>query len=238
MSVVDTARGAPLDPYDIGWDVMEGVARSLHVKEADLAGTLQAVLRTAVDTVEPAVAAGVNLLVRGRFEPQAVFGEPPHALDRWQREHGIGPCIDASAQQSIIRVDDTAREQRWPGFGPLAAQLGVCSMVCVPLWVDQARLGSVSVYAGLTAAFTTRDETVAGLLATQAAFALGDALRTEQLRTMATNRDLIGQAKGILMERHKITADQAFDLLRVASQESNRKLVDVADGLVATGSLG
>ena len=239
VSVIDIVAEASAEDSDdaTAWALVEGVTRSLYVREATLAATLEAVLRAAVDVVGPAHSAGVNLLERGRFEPQAVFGEPPHHLDRWQQEHGEGPCIEASRSQQVIRLDDTTRETRWSGFGERAAALGVCSMLCAPLWIDETRLGSVSVYAGTTAAFSSREQTVVGLVATQAAIALGDALRTQQLRTMAANRDLIGQAKGILMERHKLTADAAFDLLRVASQNSNRKLVEVADGLVATGSL-
>ena len=249
MSVIDSTGGMPLDqtgsgPALAGSDdvlslgVLDSMARALHVKEAGLASTLDAVLRTAVELVSPATSAGINLLVRGVFEPQAVFGAPPHRLDAWQQEHGVGPCIDASRDQATVQVDDTGTEQRWPGFGALAVETGVGSMLCVPLWIDDLRLGSVSLYAPAAAAFSRHDERLTGLIATQAALALGDAQRTEQLRTMAANRDVIGQAKGILMERHKITADQAFAQLRAASQQSNRKLVDVADTVVTTGTLG
>ncbi len=227
------------EPDDVAsWSVLSWLSRSLHVKEAGLSATLDAILRTAVEVVEPATAAGVNLFTRGVFEPQAVLGVPPHRLDAWQQEHGVGPCIDASRDQVAVQVDDAAREARWPGFGALAAELEVRSMLCVPLWVDEIRLGSVSLYAGPPDAFGPRDGRIADLLATQAALALGDAQRSEQLRAMAANRDVIGQAKGVLMERHKITADQAFDRLRVASQQSNRKLVQVADSVVTTGALG
>lgn len=240
MSVIDTTGDVPLaEPDDeLAWSVLDSMARSLHVKEAGLASTLDAVLRVAVEIVDPATAAGVNLLVRGVFEPQAVLGAPPHRLDAWQQEHGAGPCVDASRDQVTVHVDDTATEARWPGFGALAVETGVGSMLCVPLWVDTLRLGSVSLYSRTAAAFSRHDERLAGLVATQASLALGDARRTEQLRSMAAHRDLIGQAKGILMERHKITADQAFDQLRTASQQSNRKLVEVADTVVTTGTLG
>ncbi|MHA3703236.1 ANTAR domain-containing protein [Jatrophihabitans sp. YIM 134969] len=241
MSVVEQAQPAP-EQQDVelepAWGVLERLGRSLHVKEAGLQATLTAILETAVEVVAPATAAGVNLLVRGVFQPQAVLGEAPHRLDSWQQERGAGPCIDASAEQAVLVVDDTATEARWPGFGTLAVECGVGSMLCVPLWVDTVSLGSVSLYAAEAAAFSRFDERLAGLLATQAALALSDAQRTEQLRTMAANRDLIGQAKGILMERHKLTADQAFDQLRTASQQSNRKLVEVADTVVMTGTLG
>lgn len=238
MSIVEgiDAEAFENEP-DVGWSVVDRLGRALHVKEAGLMATLDAILRTAVDVVDPVVAAGVNLYVDGEFQPQVVFGVAPPRLDAWQQEHGQGPCIDSSRDQVPVHVDDVASEQRWPGFGTLAAELGVGSMLCVPLWVGDARYGSLSLYAAAAAAFSRHDQRLADLLATQAALALSDARRVEQLRTMAANRDVIGQAKGILMERHKITADAAFTLLRESSQRSNRKLVTVAETVVATGAL-
>jgi AmiR/NasT family two-component response regulator len=67
--------------------------------------------------------------------------------------------------------------------------------------------------------------------------ALAGAEHEEQLRAGMTSRDLIGQAKGILMERFRLTPHQAFDVLSRVSQELNRKLVDVAAELTETGAL-
>jgi AmiR/NasT family two-component response regulator len=75
------------------------------------------------------------------------------------------------------------------------------------------------------------------LFATLAAIALAEAQRTGQLHTALGNRDLIGQAKGILMERHRMTADAAFGNLSQASQDVNMKLTAVAQHLVETGEL-
>ena len=75
------------------------------------------------------------------------------------------------------------------------------------------------------------------LFATLAAIALAEAQRTDQLHTALDNRDVIGQAKGILMERHRITADVAFGYLSQASQSVNSKLAAVARHLVETGEL-
>jgi AmiR/NasT family two-component response regulator len=104
--------------------------------------------------------------------------------------------------------------------------------------VDDRRLGSVSLYAADQAAFALADEYVARLFATQAALALAEARRTGQMRQALANRDVIGQAKGILMERHRITADEAFKMLSAQSQRANRKLADVARRLAETGTLG
>jgi GAF domain-containing protein len=219
------------------WSVLEQLARALRVPEADLQGTLDAIARTAVETISPAKYSGVNLYEQGKFEPQAVAGEPPLVLDVLQQESGTGPCIDASRDQVTIRVDDIATETRWPEYTRRAAALGVASMLCVPLYVNDQRLGSVSLYATDRAAFTLADEYVARLFAAQAALALAEAQRADQMRHALSSRDVIGQAKGILMERHRITADEAFTTLSLHSQRANRKLADVARALAETGAL-
>jgi GAF domain-containing protein len=229
--------GEPEDLELASWSVLERLRRAMHMPEAGLQATLDAIARTAIETIGPARYAGVNLYERGRFEPQAVVGEPPLALDVLQQETGTGPCIDSSRDQVTIRVDDIATETRWPRYTELAQSLEVASMLCVPLYVDDQQLGSVSLYATARAAFTLTDEYVARLFATQAALALAEARRTDQMRRALANRDIIGQAKGILMERHRITADEAFKLLSEQSQRVNLKLADVARVLTETGTL-
>jgi GAF domain-containing protein len=231
----------PGDAADLelaSWSVIEQLGRALRVPEADLQGTLDAIARTAVQTIGPAKYAGVNLYEHGKFVPQAVSGEPPLALDVLQQQTGIGPCIDSSRSQVTIRVDEMPTETRWPAYVERALALGVQSMLCVPMYVDDQQLGSVSLYATDRAAFSLADEYVARLFAAQAAMALAEARRAGQLRHALSNRDVIGQAKGILMERHRITADEAFRMLSEASQRSNRKLADVAHALAETGTLG
>ena len=216
---------------------LSALGRAMHVKEAELDATLDAVLTHAVEIVGGAEFAGVNLLVRGKFKAQAVLGAPPHELDREQQRTNVGPCIDASREQTIIEVADMRTESRWPEYAALAVRVGVLSMLCAPLWVDDMRVGSLSLYATKPAAFDGQAINIAGLLATHAALALSDAQRTAYLRQAIANRDVIGAAKGILMERHKITSQQAFDVLSRASQVANRKVVSIAETLTTTGAL-
>jgi GAF domain-containing protein len=136
-----------------------------------------------------------------------------------------------------VRVDEVASDTRWPVYAALATSLGVASMLCVPLSVDELCLGSVSLYGIEAYGFEGHHEQLANLFATHAALALADAQRTEQLRVALTNRDIIGQAKGILMERHHITADAAFSMLSEHSQRTNRKLTTVSRQLAETGQL-
>ena len=107
-------------------------------------------------------------------------------------------------------MDDIRSDTRWPAFCARAWDLNVASLLCLPLWAGARRLGTLSLYADAPAVFTRHDESVTSLFAALAATALAEAQRTEQMRAAVANRDLIGQAKGILMERHRVTADDAF----------------------------
>lgn len=191
----------------------------------------------AVRMLSPALYAGLTIFSLGELIPRASTGEAPLLLDRLQQELGDGPCINAAKHQSIFRIEDTGRDERWPEFSAEAARLNVRSMLCVPLWIDERSLGALSLYADQVAAFTDLHERVTILLATFAALALAEAQRADQLHDALDNRDVIGQAKGILMERHSITADMAFGVLSRVSQSENMKLAEIARHLAETGKL-
>jgi GAF domain-containing protein len=216
---------------------LEILARALHVKNAELEPTLQAIASTAVTMLSPARYAGLTVFSRGELIPRASTGEPPLLLDRLQQKLGDGPCINAAKYQSVFRIEDTRQDERWPEFSAEAARLEVRSMLCVPLWIDERGLGALSLYAGQAAAFNDLHERVTVLLATFAALALAEAQRAEQMHDALGNRDVIGQAKGILMERHGVTADAAFSVLSRVSQAENMKLAEIARRFVETGKL-
>lgn len=222
---------------DETWSVLERLARAVHVRNAQLQPTLDAIVSTAVRTISSAQYAGLILMVRGELVPQATAGEPPHALDVLQHELGTGPCISAARDQEVVRVDELATDQRWPTLAERAIPVGVASMLCVPLCADHARLGALSLYSEQPNAFSEPDLQLTSLFATHAALALSDAQRTAQLQDALRNRDLIGQAKGILMERNRVTADEAFHQLSRVSQSVNLKLTAVAQHLIETGEL-
>ena len=215
---------------------MAGVlARTLRVKELRLQPTLDTIVAAAAELSH--FQAGLVLVERGQLIPQAVTGQAPHSLDLRQQERRTGPCIEAAETQEVVRITDTRDDSRWAGFGALAFELGVRSMLCFPLWIDEACLGTLSLYADRPDAFTPQDERIAMVCATLAAVSIADSSHADQLRTALDNRDVIGQAKGILMERGKITADAAFAILTHASQRRNRKLHVLARHLVETGEL-
>jgi GAF domain-containing protein len=216
---------------------LEILTRALHVRNAELQPTLDAIASAAVSMLSPARHAGLTIFSHGELIPRASTGEPPLLLDRLQQKLGVGPCISAARHQSVCRVDDTRQDQRWPEFCTEAARLNVRSMLCVPLWVHERCLGALSLYAGQAAAFSDLHERVTTLLATFAALALAEAQRADQMHDALGNRDVIGQAKGIIMERYGVTADAAFGVLSRVSQDENMKLAEIARRLTETGKL-
>ena len=95
-------------------------------------------MSAAAETVAGTRDAGLNLFVHGKFIPQAVFGKAPPRLDALQKELGDGPCIAASRDQTMIHIPDLRVDVPWPQFAELAHSLGIRSMLCVPMWVDNS----------------------------------------------------------------------------------------------------
>jgi GAF domain-containing protein len=156
-------------------------------------------------------------------------------FDVLQDETGEGPCLDVIWHQETVRVNDLSTDPRWPVLGPRAAERGVGSMLCLQLFVHRDTLGALDLLAHATWAFTDESEHVGLLLASHAAIAAADAQHFEHVTSALLNRDVIGQAKGILMERFKITSDMAFAVLAKVSQDTNRKVSAVAEDLARTG---
>ncbi|WDZ86511.1 GAF and ANTAR domain-containing protein [Micromonospora cathayae] len=214
------------------------LARALRT-EPNVQDTLDAIVRAAVDTVPGAWHAGISEVERRQrtFRTSAATGDLVYQVDQAQYDTGQGPCLDALCEHRTVLLPDIGTERRWPAFTARAAGLGVCSMLSFQLYVGRDSLGSLNLYASEAYAFTPESEQVGTLFAAHAAVALADARKLAQLSQALGVRDVIGQAKGILMERHKVTGDEAFALLVRASQGLNLKLIDVARYLVETGEL-
>jgi GAF domain-containing protein len=216
---------------------VETIARALHVRDARLEPTLDAIVTNAAAAHPAADDADVTLLIRGKLVPQATTGRPAQILDLRQQETGEGPCVEAASRQTVICIADTGEDARWPGFCAAARACGVRSMLCAPLWIDEGCMGTLTLYSQQAGAFGPPDVRLIELFAALAALSLAEAQRTAHLREAMVNRDLIGQAKGILMERYKIGAEDAFAMLARASQDLNLKLAAIARHLTETGEL-
>ncbi|MGY1590347.1 GAF and ANTAR domain-containing protein [Geodermatophilus sp. SYSU D00708] len=219
-------------------EVMGQVARALQQEHGDVEATLQTITATAVDAIPGATDCTITYVIgREQVEPRASTGDLSRRIDEMQDRVGQGPCLDAVWEQRTVRIDDMRVERRWPRYAAEAVELGVFSGLSFQLFVQGDNLGALNVYAREPHAFGEDSEDVGLVLAAHAAVALAGAQHEEQLHRAITSRDLIGQAKGILMERHRIDADRAFQVLARVSQQTNRKLVDIADELTRTGAV-
>ena len=209
--------------------------------------SIQTVLQKVVDLVQRVMPSGADVsitLMRNDQATTAAFtGQLALDLDEMQYARGHGPCMEAAVGGLAVEINDGRTESRWPDYIPTFLSRGALSSVAVSVPAAQLSAG-LNVYAPTVEAFTDDDRRAIARFADFAAVALTnmDTLRdaqerAENLRLAMEFRSVIEQAKGILIERHKLTADQAFRLLAEASMRANRKLRDVAEDLVLTGEL-
>src|SRR6478752_1190523 len=218
------------------WSAVEHLVRLFRLRSSDETALVSAVCDEAVRLVDPARHAGVVLAVgRRSLEVVATTGPVPQQLDELQQQVGAGPCLTAARSQEVIRLEDVTTDQRWPPFATQATDAGVRSMLCLPLHVDTTTFGTLSLYAESPRAFKDVTESVARVLAVLAAITLSESRGKANLERALESRDLIGQAKGIIMQARRVTAEEAFTLLVRRSQETNTKLVDVAEAVTRTG---
>jgi GAF domain-containing protein len=219
-------------------EVMGQVARSLQQEHGDVDATLAAITGAAVTSVPGTDECGITLVIdRRRVESRAPTGDLPREIDRLQERLGEGPCLDAVYDERTVHIDDIEDEDRWPRFAAEAAEAGMRSMLSFQLFVTGGTLGALNLYAREPHAFDEESESVGLVFASHASIALAGAQQEEHLRAAVASRDLIGQAKGILMERYRVTADEAFRLLVGTSSRTNRRVADIAEELCATGAM-
>ncbi|MFJ8186804.1 GAF and ANTAR domain-containing protein [Streptomyces sp. NPDC096105] len=217
---------------------MASMARDL-LAEHTLDATLEQISRSAVELVDGCDASGILVLGEGRVRSLAPTEEFVSVSDRLQGELCEGPCFDAARPdrpERVFRIPDlTEPPEHWPRFVPRCRELGVGSMMGFLLYTREEELGALNMYSRKPGMFTEDSETAGWLLASHAAVAFATARTGAQLREAIATRHLIGQAMGILMGRHHLAEDQAFDLLRTRSQRTNTKLRDVARQVCESG---
>jgi GAF domain-containing protein len=230
------------------------MSESLGALHAELAGVvivgrempevLTEIVQISRRAIPGAEATSITLIRDERAFTAAYDGQIAMDADELQYQRGYGPCLDAGRSGEVFVVTDMPTEERWPDYGRHAAELGVRSSLSIPLPFQGATIGALNNYARTPGAFGEADvrlaEEVAAFVAIAVANAEASARATDDVTNMRRameSRAVIEQAKGILMERYKVTSDQAFTLLTHASQRSNVKLRDVAEELAATGEL-
>ncbi len=196
----------------------------------------QIVVESAVALIDGCDRAAIGILEGDTFHSGAATDEVMHLIDDLQNEVGEGPCLEASTD-GVVQVDnDIAAGSRWPRLAAIVVErTPVRAMMGVPLIDEGHRSGALNVFSDRSGVFDDDAAQTAAILASFASVALAGArhsVRAEQLEEgLATNRE-IGAAVGILMATHRISQDEAFAMLSQASQRLNRKLRDIATGIV------
>lgn len=226
----------------VGEDFLAGqlsrLARELE-HEDDPTALLAEVVLAAIKLIPGTDEGSISMVTdRRHVTSQAPSSELARVVDALQEETGEGPCLDAVYQQQTVRVPDMATESRWPHFAQRASAAGAASMLSFQLFVEGDNLGALNLYSHTVNGFDDESEHVGLLFASHAAIAFAGVRKEENLNRALDARDLIGMAKGILIERYTVTPDQAFRVLVRYSQENQAKLRDIARELVHHGTIG
>lgn len=209
----------------------------------DVDDVLRMISTRAYEVIPSAEHAAITRGRNGSFETVGATSDLPPKVDRIQYELGTGPCVDAALDGGAYRTGDLAYDETWPEFGLRASRdFGIRSMLSVRLYLESEAEHAVALnlYSTEVDAFDESDQTTATLLATHGALGFTAASRKIKIenleRALHTSRR-IGSAIGILMASYKTTEQQAFDLLRIVSQTTHRKLSDIAEDVLLTGAL-
>ncbi len=216
----------------------------LSLRGQSLDALLKRVVDLSKDVMPGEPEASILAMVKDRPTTVVSTGDLATRLDETQYAKGHGPCMHAATTGELTEIPDTRIETRWADYSRRAAEEGNLSSLSVPLPIDDDMVGALNIYARRPHAFDEQSRADALRFGPYAGVALSNIHAYSSARDLAANmqaalesRAVIDQAKGILMERHKITADQAFQLLAHASMRTNTKLREIADNLVHTGDL-
>jgi transcriptional regulator with GAF, ATPase, and Fis domain len=225
---------APVDPRDAFAQLA-----ALSFDDTSLDVMLERIAELAKLVIPGVAEASVSLVVHDKATTAAYTGRLALDLDETQYGRGYGPCLDAALGEEVREISDARSEQRWPGYTTAAIERGSLSSLSVPVPVREAVRGALNLYGIEAHAFDDEARQLARTFASYAAVAVHNLHLYESTRELAENLDLamqhravIEQAKGILMSQRRCTATEAFNLLAAASQRSNRKLRDIAQGIV------
>ena len=216
---------------------------TLPLREHSMQSVLETVVQLARQVLPGEPECSISLLQNDRASTAVSTGQLAVDLDESQYGRGYGPCLHAAATGELTEVSDARTEPRWPDYARSAWEHGSGSSLSVPLPVAEGVAGALNTYAREPYAFDEDARAAAQRFAPYAAVALSNMHAYESARDLAGNleaalqsRAVIDQAKGILMERHKLTADQAFQALVQVSMRRNRKVRLIAEELVLTGA--
>jgi GAF domain-containing protein len=230
MARIEDAQGAA--------DTFAQLAVELHAAEG-VEETVDAVVQFALSAVG-CTYAGVVLFSGHRAEIPAVTDPVVAEIYQRQLTGQLGPLMTTIRGQSTVLIRDTHTDERWPEWAAGAAALGIRSVLDVPLVAGDESVptvGMLGLHSREVDAFDVDDQAIAHILARHASVAVAAARRVANLTAAVDARKIVGEAMGILMERYSLDEDRAFQVLRRYSQNTGRKLRDVALELIGTRKL-
>jgi GAF domain-containing protein len=221
------------DPHPLAAQLATLVAE-VHRGEPQLATGLDELIESAASHVVGAQHVGINMVDRSNgISTVAASHAYPALLDKIQQHHQEGPCVSAAWQHATVHIDDLELDDRWPRYRrDVLDQTPIRSVLAFELFADEQITGALNFYAERPHAFTKESVELGLIFATHISLAWAALRRQEQFRSALASRDVIGQAKGMIMERYRVNAVQAFELLKQLSQRSNNRLVEVAQGFI------
>lgn len=214
---------------------MADFARSM-TSDTDTETTLRRLTDAAVELVPGAECADI-LMVTGesKFESHASTSDLPRRMGELQASLREGPCVDAAMEADVAYSADLRTEKRWPRYAAGAVEEGVLSTLSFRLFTHGKESAALNLFAGRSNAFDAEAFHIGGVLASHASIAVLASRKELQFKSALASRDLIGQAKGMLMERFGIDSDSAFRTIVRLSQETNTPLARVAARIVEAG---
>lgn len=212
-------------------EVFSQLAMEMHDANG-LDETVQTVVDFAIQAINCQYAGVALRTAGGGLEIPAVTDPVVADIYRFQTAGGDGPLVLCLEERATVLIPDLVDDARWLQWAKKVLELGVRSVLDVPLWTSNGPVGVLGLYNQRPDAFGPDEIAVAYILARHAAVAVATARREEHLKVAVDARKLVGQAMGILMERYNLTGDQAFQVLRRYSQDTNTKLREVAQQLI------
>lgn len=205
----------------------------------ELAPILQAVTAQAVRLIGEVDFADILLIDELGHRSLAPTAPITVELDTVQVDLQEGPCMQAANSEALVYCADLASEPRWPRFAAAATATGIASMMSFHLYTHSGKTrrgisgsGALNLFSRTTGPFSLADQAIGAMLATHAATALIAANRQLQFESALSSRDVLGQAKGILMERFKVDAVRAFHLMTKLSQDTNTPVREIAQRII------
>ncbi len=227
----------PLDPAE----ALEQLSR-LGLREHCMRSLLQSVADLAKEVIPGNLETSVSLLINDRASTAVFTGQLAIDCDESQYGRGYGPCLHAASTGELVEIADAQVDPRWQDYMEHAVECGALSSLSVPLPITEGIAGAVNIYARTPHAFDGDSRSVATRFAGYAAVVTANMYAFEEIRDLAEHferkvrsRAVVEQAKGILMERYELTADQASKALVRVARHTDTKVSNVADDLVRTG---